>query len=76
MGSLAFDSKETKILHIIMEMWPEWSNVREQDLRMELTEHFMPQTIHVNQAPKHNMGEGNGNRLQYSCLENPMDGGA
>ena len=20
--------------------------------------------------------EGNGNRLQYSCLENPMDGGA
>ena len=50
MGSLAFDSKETKILHIIMEMWPEWSNVREQDLRMELTERFMPQTIHVNQA--------------------------
>ena len=23
-----------------------------------------------------NFGEGNGNRLQYSCLENPMDGGA
>ena len=22
------------------------------------------------------MGEGNGNALQYSCLENPMDGGA
>ena len=21
-------------------------------------------------------GEGNGNRLQYSCLENPIDGGA
>ena len=21
-------------------------------------------------------GEGNGNRLQYSCLENPTDGGA
>ena len=21
-------------------------------------------------------GEGNGNRLQYACLENPMDGGA
>ena len=21
-------------------------------------------------------GEGNGNRLQYSCLENPMEGGA
>ena len=22
------------------------------------------------------MGEGNGNPLQYTCLENPMDGGA
>ena len=22
------------------------------------------------------VGEGNGNQLQYSCLENPMDGGA
>ena len=22
------------------------------------------------------LGEGNGNSLQYSCLENPMDGGA
>ena len=21
-------------------------------------------------------GEGNGNPIQYSCLENPMDGGA
>jgi len=24
----------------------------------------------------HTSGEGNGNLLQYSCLENPMDGGA
>ena len=24
----------------------------------------------------HKHGEGNGNPLQYSCLENPMDGGA
>ena len=24
----------------------------------------------------HTFGEGNGNRLQYSCPENPMDGGA
>ena len=23
-----------------------------------------------------NIGEGNGKPLQYSCLENPMDGGA
>ena len=26
--------------------------------------------------PKYNDGEGNGTQLQYSCLENPMDGGA
>ena len=24
----------------------------------------------------YSVGEGNGNPLQYSCLENPMDGGA
>ena len=24
----------------------------------------------------HQLNEGNGNPLQYSCLENPMDGGA
>ena len=26
--------------------------------------------------PLSSIGEGNGNPLQYSCLENPMDGGA
>ena len=26
--------------------------------------------------PKFNKGEGNGNPLQYSCLENPRDRGA
>ena len=25
---------------------------------------------------RHDFGEGNGIPLQYSCLENPMDGGA
>ena len=28
------------------------------------------------QGTKGNIGEGNGNPLQYSCLENPMDKGA
>ena len=27
-------------------------------------------------GPGKSPGEGNGNPLQYSCLENPMDGGA
>ena len=26
-------------------------------------------------GPRKSPGEGNGNSLQYSCLENPMDGG-
>ena len=26
--------------------------------------------------PGPGVGEGNGNPLQYSCLENPLDGGA
>ena len=26
-------------------------------------------------VPQPFLGEGNGNPLQYSCLENPMDGG-
>ena len=30
----------------------------------------------INTVSKHNSGEGNGTPLQYSCLENPMDGGA
>ena len=28
------------------------------------------------QSPDHSGGEGNGNPIQYSCLENPMVGGA
>ena len=30
----------------------------------------------INTVSTHNSGEGNGTPLQYSCLENPMDGGA
>ena len=30
----------------------------------------------ISKALVQNMGESNGNPLQYSCLENPMDGGA
>ena len=30
----------------------------------------------INLLPKKCGGEGNGTPLQYSCLENPMDGGA
>ena len=30
----------------------------------------------IESYPSHSSGEGNGTPLQYSCLENPMDGGA
>ena len=37
----------------------------------------MGSNIHRATAKQNLMeGEGNGNPLQYSCLENPMDGGA
>ena len=32
-------------------------------------------TLELGTAPQQD-GEGNGTPLQYSCLENPMDGGA
>jgi len=35
---------------------------------------FIPTIIFVDHWTE--SGEGNGNLLQYSCLENPMDGGA
>ena len=35
---------------------------------------FIPSFIE--ESPYCPLGEGNGNPLQYSCLENPMDGGA
>ena len=38
-------------------------------LQLTLREDYMD-------GPNLNTGEGNGTPLQYSCLENPMDGGA
>ena len=35
-----------------------------------------PSTYFNNAFPGDSCGEGNGTPLQYSCLENPMDGGA
>ena len=40
---------------------------REEDNRMEKIRDFFKKIL---------SREGNGNPLQYSCLENPMDGGA
>ena len=37
---------------------------------------MIPLRFHLYEVPKVLTGEGNGTPLQYSCLENPMDGGA
>ena len=37
---------------------------------------FLCVSSHYLILPRVNSGEGNGNLLQYSCLGNPMDGGA
>ena len=36
----------------------------------------MPKLIQVLSPSQSDSREGNGDPLQYSCLENPMDGGA
>ena len=35
-----------------------------------------PFVVHFSALTRKQVGEGNGTPLQYSCLENPMDGGA
>ena len=46
-----------------------WRKMLEQRKELILSRGFLYKVI---RSP----GEGNGNPLQYSCLENPMDGGA
>ena len=46
------------------------------DLDPRIIEDAMAAVIQVWQGAWLGSGEGNGNPLQYSCLENPMDGGA
>ena len=36
----------------------------------------LPEKVHLVKFMVFPIGEGNGTPLQYSCLENPMDGGA
>ena len=36
----------------------------------------LPQLLYIFDIYRNIAGKGNGTPLQYSCLENPMDGGA
>ena len=41
-----------------------------------VTKYLQYSILDIRDVVYDNIGEGNGNQLQYSCLENPMDGGA
>ena len=48
----------------------EWGAIR------DLWDHIKCTNIRIIVVSEEEAGEGNGNPLQYSCLESPMDGGA
>ena len=48
----------------------------ESPARRGLTRRERGGSFEVLRPPLSSQGEGDGNPLQYSCLENPMDGGA
>ena len=43
---------------------------------LHLCQYLVYQCFFTLPSGSHDVGEGNGTPLQYSCLENPMDGGA
>ena len=50
--------------------WPKFPNCYQVGTRT-----YIKKAKPLGYSP-HTHREGNGNQLQYSCLENPMDGGA
>ena len=57
-----------------------WKAVHDSFLSLIILLREVPASLHVLLGPNITLtlpnGEGNDNPLQYSCLENPMDGGA
>ena len=53
-----------------------FSHLRDQILPIPITKSLLSKAITWIEAISISYGEGNGNPLQYSCLENPMGGGA
>ena len=54
---------------------PQYSWSRASQVAWWLRIHLPMQETQVNPCLGRSPGEGNGNSLQYSCLENPMDRG-
>ena len=83
-GSLQHDLTRIPHVHLLLEVSPcpefpvgifSWKALRclIPSLRLLLGEHTNMFYFNASIAF---LGEGNGTPLQYSCLENPMDGGA
>ena len=53
-------------------MWTKWNPLNTVNTGSPLVAQRLKRLPAMQETP----GEGNGNPLQYSCLENPMDGGA
>ena len=48
---------------------------QKQDLELPVAQ-IMSSLLQISELNLRKVGEGDGTPLQYSCLENPMDGGA
>ena len=55
---------------------PRASSGKDRRLLIQLNKCLSPSEQLESKIVIDSQGEGNGNPLQYSCLENPMDGGA
>ena len=62
-----------KIVWIVLSLT--WTNCRLLQASWDLAFQFSLPKFFL-EAPQLSFGEGTGNPLQYSCLGNPMDGGA
>ena len=49
---------------------------RTEDILRDLWDNIKHTNFQIIGVPEEEAGEGNGNPLQYSCLESPMDGEA
>ena len=56
--------------------WPKNQNIKQKPYCKKFNKDFKKNTPHLSIHIYTYTGEGNGTPLQYSCLENPMDGGA
>ena len=59
------------------EKWAKWRQyISFLSWVWQVTAHWTDGTMQIYSSLWKSIGEGNGTPLQYSCLENPMDGGA